>query len=832
MMGKRTCKKLLIFAFVMLLSLGCFLIKDFKVHAATTDNSTMYIFSGETYIKYDFNSDTTYAGYPASVFHNWQGLPWTSFDTAVAWPNGKIYFFKGSQYIRYDIATDKADTGILPINGNWPGLTFSSIDAAIVWPNGKAYFFKDNQYIKYDIATDKAEASALPINGNWPGVTFSKIDAAVAAPNGKTYFFKDNQYIKYDIATDKAETSPIPIEGNWKFPSSYKTKITSAITCSINNNENITNKNQLKIGEKLKVGEKLVSSNGQYSLELQKDGNLGVYRVVDHYALFSALTKSGPISNDYYAILQPDGNFAVKDGNNNPVWYNSTQNKNGVDNVVKLMDDGSLGVLSGDEVIWKTDSAPKDTLKCGETLHVGENLTSLNGKYILKVQTDGNLGVFRTSDNKPIYSALKKGEAISNSYYAILQTDGNFAVKDENNNAVWYNGTQNKNGKQNVVKLLNDGSLAVINGTRCIWNTDPEPRNTLTCGETLYLGQKLTSPNGQYTLVLQKDGNLGVYRTCDNYSVFSALTKSQTISDGYYAVLQPDGNFAVKDENNMPVWYNSTQNKDENKNVVKLLDNGSLAVYSGSECIWSTSPAPNDILRCGDKLSVGQKLVSSNGAYYLIMQSDGNIGIFRTSDNTVVFSLLSEGKAVSSDYYAILQTDGNFAVKDGSDNPIWYNGTQNKNGVQNIVKLLNDGSLAVFSGNESIWSSKDIVKTNTLGEKIVQDALSFRGRPYDSPGNPPYSFDCSGLTQYVYSLEGISIPRTSEEQFKSGMFVDKSNLQPGDLVFFHMHSDGPGHVGIYIGNGNMIHAPQPGQVVKEIPMSWETGYCGARRFIK
>jgi peptidoglycan DL-endopeptidase CwlO len=104
------------------------------------------------------------------------------------------------------------------------------------------------------------------------------------------------------------------------------------------------------------------------------------------------------------------------------------------------------------------------------------------------------------------------------------------------------------------------------------------------------------------------------------------------------------------------------------------------------------------------------------------------------------------------------------------------------------------------------------------GSSVVSLAEQFLGTPYVWGGSAPGGFDCSGLVQYVYGQLGVSLPRTSEEQATVGTAVsDLSAAQPGDLLFF-AGSDGtasaPGHVGIYVGNGQMIDAPYTGTDVR------------------
>ena len=105
-------------------------------------------------------------------------------------------------------------------------------------------------------------------------------------------------------------------------------------------------------------------------------------------------------------------------------------------------------------------------------------------------------------------------------------------------------------------------------------------------------------------------------------------------------------------------------------------------------------------------------------------------------------------------------------------------------------------------------------------------AMKYLGIPYVWGGATPGGFDCSGLVMYVYAQLGISLPHYAAAQYGFGTPVARDQLQPGDLVFF----DGLNHVGIYIGGGQMVHAPQTGDVVKITSLSdFGTGYVGARR---
>ncbi|KES03822.1 glycoside hydrolase [Streptomyces toyocaensis] len=100
----------------------------------------------------------------------------------------------------------------------------------------------------------------------------------------------------------------------------------------------------------------------------------------------------------------------------------------------------------------------------------------------------------------------------------------------------------------------------------------------------------------------------------------------------------------------------------------------------------------------------------------------------------------------------------------------------------------------------------------TKAEKVLAFARAQIGKPYVWGATGPGSYDCSGLTQAAWKAAGVTIPRTTYDQVNAGTTVPVSQAQPGDLVFFY---DDVTHVGIYIGNGMMIHAPKPGTYVRE-----------------
>lgn len=129
--------------------------------------------------------------------------------------------------------------------------------------------------------------------------------------------------------------------------------------------------------------------------------------------------------------------------------------------------------------------------------------------------------------------------------------------------------------------------------------------------------------------------------------------------------------------------------------------------------------------------------------------------------------------------------------------------------------LSNVGEIPVWKGDTITSSSSSSSSTSTSsssskGEKVVETAMKYLGNPYVYGGNSlTNGTDCSGFTQGVMKIHGVTIPRTSRGQSKVGTLIKKENLQKGDLLFFGSSTTAISHCGIYIGDGKMIHASSP-----------------------
>lgn len=180
--------------------------------------------------------------------------------------------------------------------------------------------------------------------------------------------------------------------------------------------------------------------------------------------------------------------------------------------------------------------------------------------------------------------------------------------------------------------------------------------------------------------------------------------------------------------------------------------------------------------------------------------------------------------------------------------------------MKKIVQLINifliaafySCSSGVFSGNGQVKQSPylyyqdkpasslqyteeqakaDAAKFNTCPKlkNVPETALKYKGVPYKFGGNTPQGFDCSGLSSYVYKENGINIPRSASAQHKALKLVKKP--KPGDLLFFDISGKKRvSHVGIYLGNNEMIHAPREGKPVSIVSLKnpyWKKTYVSS-----
>lgn len=189
-----------------------------------------------------------------------------------------------------------------------------------------------------------------------------------------------------------------------------------------------------------------------------------------------------------------------------------------------------------------------------------------------------------------------------------------------------------------------------------------------------------------------------------------------------------------------------------------------------------------------------------SGDYLTISdKADAAIGYGKVNTDGATLNVRS---APSTDASKVTALPSGTVVKIIGVDSNWYKISYNdQTGYVSSDYLITTKDTVSSRGDDTVAAS------SSVGQQIVAYAKKFLGVPYSWGGNGPNAFDCSGFTKYVYAHFGVTLNRTATAQLSNGSAVSKSQLQPGDLVFFRANTSKPvSHVGIYIGGGQFIHA--------------------------
>ena len=315
-------------------------------------------------------------------------------------------------------------------------------------------------------------------------------------------------------------------------------------------------------------------------------------------------------------------------------------------------------------------------------------------------------------------------------------------------------------------------------------------------------------------------------------------------SNGWYKVKLSNGKVGWVSDDYIKVTSSSSSSNSTSSSKTGTVTTNSLNVRSGAGTKYSKVASVSK----GTKVTITEtknnwhKIKMSNGKtgwvsadYIKISTSNSSSSSSNSSSSsvsnkigTVNTSSLNVRKGAGTNYSVIATVKSGQKVGVLSSKNGWYNVllSNGKKGwvSSKYVKVSNGDPNSVLQDNTN---------TNKV-EKIVALAKKQLGKPYEWGAEGPNSFDCSGLTYYVYKQHGITLPRSSKAQSQKGKTISKSNLQAGDLVFFNTNGSGVSHVGIYIGNGNMIHSTKPGDVVKTTSINssyYKNKFVTAKRYL-
>ena len=330
-----------------------------------------------------------------------------------------------------------------------------------------------------------------------------------------------------------------------------------------------------------------------------------------------------------------------------------------------------------------------------------------------------------------------------------------------------------------------------------------------------------------------------------SYSITTKLYKGDKVeiletSNGWHKIKASNGKIGWVSGDYIKVSSGSTSQPSTSTTKATVTAT-SLNVRSGAGTSYSviTKLSKGTVVDVLESASNGWKKIKTSGGTtgwasgdYLTTGSAGN----SSTDNSTS----------QTSYKATVNTDS-LNMRKGAGTSYSVITKLSKGTVVDVLESASNGWKKIKTSNGTIgWVSGSylangvVEQTSTPSTNKVQAVIDLAhkqlGKPYVWGAEGPNSFDCSGLIYYVYkNAAGITLPRTSSAQYSAGVAVSRSNLKAGDLIF--SSTDGTGnitHVAIYVGDGQMIHAPRNGKNVEKVSINnsyWNKAYVGARRVL-
>ena len=495
--------------------------------------------------------------------------------------------------------------------------------------------------------------------------------------------------------------------------------------------------NQICCDKEIAMGTRIASPNGRFFLIFQTDKNVVLYKVTAQGD--KALWHTNTANHATRTVMQADGNFVLYE-NAKPIWASNTYgNKNAT---LVVQDDGNLVIYSTDKrPLWASNTVqpaePEVTnqICCDREITMGNRITSPNGRYFLIFQTDRNVVLYKKTKDGD--KALWHTNTANHATRTVMQADGNFVLY-ENAKPIWASNTY---GNKNATLVVQDDGNLVIYSTakRALWASKTvqpaEPEvvtqpvaqpvaqvgNQLCCDQAIDMGNRITSPNGLYFLIFQNDKNVVLYKKTSAGD--KALWHTNTANHTTRTVMQADGNFVLY-EGTKAIWASNTYG---NKNASLVLqDDGNLVIYSTDKrALWATNtaqapepaPAPQiaNQICCDQEITMGNRMTSVNGKYFLIFQNDKNVVLYKKTP--AGDKALWHTNTANHTTRLVMQADGNFVLYENTK-AIWASNTSGNANATLVVQ--DDGNLVIYSTDKrALWTSN----TAQPAEPVITNQL-------------------------------------------------------------------------------------------------------------
>ena len=552
-----------------------------------------------------------------------------------------------------------------------------------------------------------------------------------------------------------------------------------------------------------------------------QDSESGWYKVTYNNNTGYASNRYIEIIGDVYTEYEVTGDINIR---KEPSWSGekvAVAKKGDILNVISI--DGDWAKISYNSSIYYV---PANYLKLNET----------NGSVEDKPPQDSNISTIKykvTEDinirKEPSWSGEKVAIAKKGDILNVISIDGDWA-KISYNSSIYY-------VPANYLKLNE------TNGS--VEDKPPQDSNISTIKykvtEDINI-RKEPSWSGEKVAIAKKGDILNVI------SINGDWGKISYNSSIYYV----PANYLIKLDSPDSTLPPLIEDDSDEKTLIATVNTDNLNIRAGAGMSFSILAKANK----GDVVLIKNKN-TTNGWYNVELSSgiigwcyetyiedvrEGSLPSSPSEDSSVIHGRIAtvntddlnirSGSSTSYPILAKVNKGDIVLIKESSSNG-WYK-VQLENGIigwcnGTYLENFRNGSITITPDNSGSQSIEEAIN------KVISVAKAQIGKPYVWGATGPDSFDCSGLTYYAYKNGAdITLPRNSKSQATAGKYVAKSDLQPGDLVFFNTGGSGISHVGIYIGNNEMVHAPSSGknvQIVKITYSYWVNSYVTARRII-